>query len=354
MDKHKNRLPNFELLRIVLMLLIIGGHIAIWSGKLQEKGTIESTVLNFYRCFTPVGVNAFVIITGYFGTSFNLSKLFRIDLKVCFYTWLSFLVAIYLGIHSLNPIKDVLFLFPVLTKKYWFITVYFVLCICSPFINVFLEKGSQKILGNALIMGGCVFYLLATVCFMINAEQIITDAGYGIVNFIYLYCLGYYLRHYYEEKLNACHYLCIYFIACLGIFAVNMGMSKLMGFYFDSMISYNTMFTLIGSFGLFMCFKNLQIGDSKLIRWLGQHTLSVYLIHMCPFISTYVFKSLFNAINLSGITFTCVLVFLPLFIYFGATILDTMVGFVLTPLEKICIKKINPIANSFLNRGRII
>lgn len=50
-----------------------------------------------------------------------------------------------------------------------------------------------------LVTGFFLFYVMATFCFAINADQLVTDAGYGLVNFIYLYCLGYYIRNYYED-----------------------------------------------------------------------------------------------------------------------------------------------------------
>lgn len=103
-----------------------------------------------------------------------------------------------------------------------------------------------------------MFYFIATICFLINANQIVMDAGYGIVNFVYLYCFGYYIRNYYDDTHNTILYIGIYFFACSGTYIVNLIMSEIVGFYFDSMISYNTIFTLSGSVGLFMWFKQLH------------------------------------------------------------------------------------------------
>ena len=43
------------------------------------------------------------------------------------------------------------------------------------------------------------------------------------------------------------------------LFVVNWGMTKITGFYFDSLISYNTIFVLGGAISLFLAFKNLKI-----------------------------------------------------------------------------------------------
>ena len=59
-----------------------------------------------------------------------------------------------------------------------------------------------------------MFYFIVTICFLINANQIVMDAGYGIVNFVYLYCFGYYIRNYYDDTHNTILYIGIYFF-CL-------------------------------------------------------------------------------------------------------------------------------------------
>lgn len=87
-NRKNNRCANFEVLRIVIMLLIIIGHIMMYSAKLDKVGTVEYYITNAVRSFTMVAVNTFVLITGYFGTDRKWRKLLGLDLKVCFYTWL--------------------------------------------------------------------------------------------------------------------------------------------------------------------------------------------------------------------------------------------------------------------------
>lgn len=342
MDRKSDRQPNFELLRIVLMLLIIAGHVTMYSGKLKDMGTTDYFISNFLRSFTMVAVNAFVLLTGYFGTKRNWKKLMKLDLRVCFYTWGGFAIAVTFGIHTISVAKDIQLLFPVVTKQYWYITIYFVLCIFSPYLNVFLENVSEKMLKDAIFIGG-LLYALATFCFLINAPQIVSDAGYGIVNFVYLYCLGYYIRNYYVDRHGAMFYFGVYLISCLGTFAVNEGMSQIMGFYFNSMISYNTIFTLVGSFGMFMCFKNLKIKENRIIKWLAKHSLSVYLIHMCPMVGTYLFTTLLGVNNVGGANLAVIILCLPFGIYFVSAVIDSVVDYLLTPIQEMCFKLLSKV-----------
>lgn len=164
------------------------------------------------------------------------------------------------------------------------------------------------------------------------------DAGYGIVNFVYLYCLGYYIRHYYVDRHGAVFYFGIYLLSCLGTFAVNEGMSQIMGFYFNSMISYNTIFTLVGSVGIFLCFKHLKIQENRIITWLAKHSLSVYLIHMCPLLSSFAFTTLMRVNHFSGGSLIAVITVLPILIYVVSSAVDAVVDFILLPIQEICLK----------------
>lgn len=338
-NEGKTRNKNYEMLRIVLMILIIIGHMVMYSEKLDDIGTLEYFITNFFRSFTMIAVNSFVLISGYFSINLKWNKLFLLDIRVCFYTWTGFLLAVILAIYKVNLIKDIQFLFPVITKQYWYITVYFVLCIFSPYINVFLLNISKRMLQKAILVGGVVLYLIATFCFLINANQIVLDAGYGIVNFVFLYCLGYYIKHYYIDEYKISFYLIIYIFACFFSFIINIGMTYITGFYFDSMISYNTIFALIGSLGLFMCFKNLNIENlnvrkGKIVLWLSSHSMAVYLIHMCPLIGSYFFKEIlkiqsFNAVNL---VIACII--LPSIIYIICSMIDSIVDYIIVYIAR--------------------
>lgn len=125
----KKRESNYELLRIILMLLIIVGHLLLNSERLGTIGTKEYYITNIMRSFTVFGVNGFILLSGYFGINLNYKKLIRLDIKIVFYTWIFWIIGIISGIHQINIIKDILLIFPVITKRYWFITDYFVLCI---------------------------------------------------------------------------------------------------------------------------------------------------------------------------------------------------------------------------------
>lgn len=333
-----------------MMLCVIMGHIVMHSGKSAVLDTTDYYVLNFLRSFCMMAVNVFVIRSGYFGITLKREKIFRFDVRTCFYTWLGLLIGIAFGIHQLNIIKDITLLFPVLTKTYWCITAYLALCILSPYINAFLKTADRSLLRSLLITGFFLFYVLATFCFMINGGQLVMDAGYGIVNFVYLYCLGFYLRHYYEDKKNAGFYLILYVVSCLLIFLINTLMSSLMGFYFNSMISYNTVFVLAAAVSCFLIFKNLSIPQTSWIEKLASKTLAVYIIHENPVLSGYLFCDVLHVDTYTGIPLIAVVVVLPFLVYLVAAAIDMIVDLFMNPVELALYRSLHNCVNKCLNR----
>ncbi len=342
--KSKIRESNVELLRIVLMLLIIAGHITEYSGKLGDWGTPEYYITNITRCVSVFSVNTFIIISGYFGIRLNVIKLSKIEARVLFYTWIPFVAAILSGIRNIDIIKDIQLIFPLLTKKYWFITIYFVLCILSPFINRFIKILSKRQLQVLLIAGFVIFYAIATFSFAINAPQIVMDAGYGIVNFIYLYILGYYLKNYFEDNHSFLFYLVLFFLTALLLFAANYGMTVILGFNFDAFICYNTVFVLAGAVFLFLAFKNLNIGEVKIINTISKKALIVYILHMNPSLSSWMFKDLLCVDKTDGIGLIIMIIVLPFVIYGISFVIDLVVDIILKPIDKVLENRENRIS----------
>ena len=329
----KKRESNYELLRIILMLLIIVGHLLLNSERLGTIGTKEYYITNIMRSFTVFGVNGFILLSGYFGINLNYKKLIRLDIKIVFYTWIFWIIGIISGIHQINIIKDILLIFPVITKRYWFITDYFVLCILSPFLNKFIRSLDREELKKLLLIGGIIFYVIATFCFMINADQIVNDSGYVMINFIYLYFIGFYLKHYYEDKHDSIFYFATYGIISIMLFMVNWSMTKINGFYFDSLISYNTIFVLGGAISLFLAFKNLKVPTNTIINRSAAACLSIYVIHTNPTTSQFMFCNILKINQITGIKLIPVILAQACLIYVICYLIDIIVDKIFSLLK---------------------
>lgn len=97
----KHRSSNFELLRIVAMLFIISFHYVYKSGYIFDSLTIHSVIIKSFYFLGELGVNLFILITGYFQVKgkFSIEKLIKLILEVSFYYIFTFFIHNYIYIY---------------------------------------------------------------------------------------------------------------------------------------------------------------------------------------------------------------------------------------------------------------
>ena len=336
--ENKLRNSNIEILRILCMLFIIGGHV-IMNYKNDELGTLEYYISNILRSFFIVAVNCYVIISGYFSIKLNIKKLLKMSMQISFYSIVIYLIMVLINVHVVDVKRDLLMLFPIITKRYWYITTYFVLCIISPVLNILIERLSKKQFKVMLIVGFIIFYCLPTICYVINAPTVTADSGYGIVNFICLYLLGRYIKLYFYDNKSWRFYSLAFIVVSLSLFLANHMLTVIFGFYFNSFISYDTIFVLLASFMLFMIFKNINI-RSKLINILAKYSLVAYIIHMHPILTSYLFNNIFNISKYYGIEYLMEILLIPIIIYTSSCIIELVRILIFDKIENHIIDKI--------------
>ena len=60
------RESNFELLRVICMLMIITGHTLSWGGVLNASNSNIASIIYVIYAIILVEVNCFILLTGYF------------------------------------------------------------------------------------------------------------------------------------------------------------------------------------------------------------------------------------------------------------------------------------------------
>lgn len=314
------RNSSIELLRIVCMLMIIGGHIIMEHHTKYNPLNFDFSISLLLRGAFAVAVNAFVLISGYFGINFKWHRLLKLDMQAIFYSVLLLAVSIGIGWHGFNLQKDFLLFFPILSKQYWFITCYAVLYIIAPLLNQWAASMDKAKYKRLLILGAAIIYLWPTINFLFAAPQFIGDSGYGIINFAYLYMLGYYLRHHYVDRASVGRYGGGYIFVSVLLFISQYSLSYALGFEFTSWISYNTVLVFGGAVCLFLAFKNMNF-QSNFINILATPCLAVYLIHLHPYIWSNFCKEL-NVPEFHGCYYLMLIFILPIFIYLTCVIID--------------------------------
>lgn len=138
----QERKMNFELLRIVSMILIIVFHYSDW-GKLIyiEDYTINRLIGDFINIGGRLGVNLFVLISGYFliDSKFKTKKLLKLIFEVWCYSVGIAAICFVFKIGDLSKATLMKSLLPISYNMYWFATTYVAMYLLSPFINKVIE-----------------------------------------------------------------------------------------------------------------------------------------------------------------------------------------------------------------------
>ena len=292
MSDEKERNYSLDLLRIIAMLFIVCLHYLGVGGSFYNLNSGEAISLNYYlasqlEALATVGVNCFVLISGYFCVSgtFRLKKVGKLYANTIFYTLIAFIVYTAIFGFALSNLIDSFF--PLIMSTYWFITVYIVLYILSPYINKLCEALSQKQHLTLLIILFVVFSVWKSLIPI--AETIDTRKGYSLTWFIVLYLTGAYIRKYNVMlfKRNWLN-LVMYFAISLLIAGIKLSailLSEKISFLNQGQnlfYHYDSVTILASSVFLFVFFKRLTVKAkviTQTVRFITPSVFSVYLIH---------------------------------------------------------------------------
>lgn len=274
---------NLNLLKVIAAIFVITLHYL--NGQIggalfnTSVGSFNYYLSHLLESICIIAVNLFVLISGYLlieRKEIKISKILKLGWDVFFYCSLAYIIMIFFGkvpltLHSFKNYMESIF-------GFWFVDIYIILYLLAPYINLLLNKLNQKQYKVLLIICFVFFSIWPT---MIN-ELTVKDAGYGIINFIFLYMIGGYLKKYEVSKKNNF----IYFVLCVS------------ATFFISLFSwraynYNFLTNMLSSIFFFQFFLGLKI-KSSVFNMLSKHSLGVYIIHLQPLLYPYIFKSIFK------------------------------------------------------------
>ncbi len=264
------RNSNIELLRLLCILGIVILHSV--GMVFQVTGINRAISVTAISIFNSC-VSVFMLISGYYGCKFKVSKLFRLEFQMLFYSLLSFVI---LGIYTTcwSKLSLLLALLPMSTKEFWYITVYMIIFMLSPYINRVAEGLDRKQFKKLILIMIFCFSILST----LEWCDITGDGGKGVPNMLLMYFIGQYIHLYHDEHKNPWKmflYACIVFAISSGL---NFAVSAVNGesgwkciFSNDNSIS-----VVLGSTFLFLCFKNINI-ESRIINHFAKGVSGVYM-----------------------------------------------------------------------------
>lgn len=206
MQEMKARDAHLDLLRIVSMLLIILLHSIDHSGVLEQADS-SSGAMYFYVRFlyaaAQVCVNCYVMLSGYYlvESRFRLQKLVALWMEVAFYSFTFKALFMLTGQSALSPVSLLACFFPIVTGRYWFITIYVGMYAIFPFLNRLIHA-MKKTEHAALNL--CLFVLLSLwVSIHPAIAGMNSGGGWGLTWFVALYLAAAWLRLYYKPSYKA-------------------------------------------------------------------------------------------------------------------------------------------------------
>ena len=261
------RQGNFELLRIISMVMIVTLHYLKKGGLLSAN---EGSVVYYFawalEALCLISVNSYVFISGYFTKTktFKLNKMLDLWIQTLFISICIYLIAGKAGVIKGFTWDSFLASFlPITTNSYWFITTYFVFLAIAPFLVYITDSINQyqhKIVVFTLLF---ITSVLPTVFFKVEWLRI--SKGYHIVWFITLFFLASYIRKYDCFKRKPTVYGLLYFLCCTAAFALRFAVKAVS-----------------------LHFYKKDLGETFFMRY----NVYVYIIHEAPSIRTYYWKNI--------------------------------------------------------------
>lgn len=290
-DFKSMRDSRLELLRIFAMLLIVASHSV---GYCKSANCLfDECLLNILKIGGGLGVNLFVLISGYFLIESEKAprRVLNLLYTLCCYTAILTICRYFFD----NDISLVNAFLKVGQGQYWFINAYVVLLFLSPYLNICMRKMGksthQKLILSLLLVSIILpFYL-----------RFSTGLGsFGI--FPLLYCTAAYVRIYgldfkYSNIIALFTVLIAIGIASCLVFLTWLCATYNMdcyGRYYMMLAGRHSFPIYLLSLLLFLCMLRFTSYRQPAINCIASGTLGVYLFHEHPYMREFLWKDCFS------------------------------------------------------------
>lgn len=288
------RQSNLELLRVVAMFMVLVVHsdfisIGIPTVDDFQVAPLSSFARLFFEAISIIGVNLFVLLSGWFGINLNKRSFCNILFQSLFLSVFTAIITQYVDIFfnvsiwsdaKGNLVRSFL-------EWNWFVYSYLFLMVISPIINKYVENSNKNNFGR-LLFG---FFFMQTILDLSGLVDFYAK-GYSPIYLLGIYLLGRYIKVYkpkfadYNKKTDFLLYICM--VVLITVFS-----SLLINFRTGiTGYAYTNPLIIIASVYCFLFFAKTNIKTNKIINFLATSSFAVLLVH-----TNYSFISLFIMIN---------------------------------------------------------
>ena len=349
----KQRSSNLELLRIISMVMIVLHHFCVHGiGLFQvcKNGDVNISEWGgviLTNSFVVIGVNLFILISGYFSVRLKWKSLVHLVLVMLFYKVFHWLLDQFVfGIpHPLSYyMADVLVISH--PGRWWFVQVYIWLLMVSPILNRAFRTFSNR---DSMLM--LVILTILTVYFGWLWSGSFNTNGYTLFQFIYMYYLGY-MIHRFQLQYLVSKSVCFigYVITSILLAAFVCGLSVFLPEKAWQGFAYNSPFIIFSSVCVFCLFLKMDF-SSKLVNRIAVSTLAVFLFHTGGELRNYLYAWVGGIYQASPLLHFCGYALVSIVLIFALTYcIDTVRIWILTPIERRMAQYCNDGFNRIMNR----
>lgn len=262
------------------------------------------------------GVVLFVLISGYFSIRLSVKSVLKLLLPILIYYVPAMIV--YGGIGFLGGV------FWLSKSPYWFVKVYLLLLLLSPYINRLWDKTNRK--QHVYIISALAFF--SVYMGTIYGEISLVD-GKNIVHFVLLYYIGRTISDY-RKKLNSIgsirpFLLYVSLVTCIVLLYINFSEGLIGTLVWLITFRYNSPLLIAESVLLFIAMSNMNI-NNKLINKFATASYPIYIMHNNKMYLLWLAPAIFNGLKIfNNYQLMVAVVVLSVFTYFAGFIIHQII-----------------------------
>ena len=278
---------NIDILRIIALLDIILIH------TLKSQNNFD--ILNFMFTFVSIGINLFIMISGYLLLDKEENPL--IFYKKRFFSIIPLYIIwsiVYIIYYKENPLY-IISGYRYAAGHLWYIPMITGLYIITPWLRKVL-KYCEKETGIVVLMWFIINILNPALIFF--KLPFLNLSAFPITGFLGYYILGYYIKKY-KDRIHINYYRIIYILGFIFTFTISWYYMKIVGkknvFFYDK----NSISVFFMSIGFFIIMIKANLGYIKgkaaaAVKFLSAHSYFVYLAHLLFYeIGMYITKNFY-------------------------------------------------------------
>lgn len=223
--------------------------------------------------FAIIGVNLFLLISGYFKIRLSWKSFLNL-VFICMFCKVVHLCTDTFVLGISHPLYEWILkpIFVISRSGGWFVQVYFMLMFISPLLNKAIDNLSEKEWKLSLALLSFISFYLGWILHNYNDA-----AGYTLMNFVFIYVIGAAIRHYnLSMRVKTWQML---FAIILGVVVTFVG-SKFVAAHENLKLvftAYNSPFVILTACAVFCIFSKIKL-QNKWINKVAVSMLTVYLL----------------------------------------------------------------------------